>query len=89
MRKKERQELVREAAQQEAEERAARLGHKIGSWRDDVKGRRGQCRNTGCFAHIFISGADLEQVSSPTSLKRKCPYRAVRVQQSDRKVPRF
>lgn len=88
MRKKEREEMVREVAQQEAEEQAARLGHKIGYWRDYSKGRRGECLNDGCFAHIFVSGADLEQVSSPTSLKRKCPYRAVRPQQLDRRVLR-
>lgn len=89
MRGKERQDLVREMAQQRAEEQAARLGHDIGNWRDHSVGRRGECCNRDCFAHIIISGENLKNVSSQTSLKRKCPYRAARLKQPERKVPRF
>ena len=70
-----REERIR-VAQRAAATQAAAFGHDIGYWDQSVRGFRGSCRNEGCYAHLDVSGADYDKVSSPTALKARCPYRA-------------
>jgi hypothetical protein len=59
-----------------ARKRAAALGHFIGSWHKVSQGWRGGCVNPECQAHIILrtGSANYSELSSPTSLKRHCPY---------------
>lgn len=72
-----------DAAKELAKKRAAVLGHFIGSWWEVSGGWRGGCVNPDCQAHVILSTRSINfgEVSSPTSLKRSCPYivREVRI----------
>ena len=63
-------------AKESAKKEAAEKGHVIGSWSETSRGLRGACLNDGCHGHIDLHVPDYDRASSPTTLKRSCPYRA-------------